>query len=85
MPLVIGEVHTALLMTSAAVSDEMATELLAVLPGSAFGRGSVRSAARGHPRCLLGWTASRPTQRRGGPAGRDRRRRYTDWDSSPSA
>lgn len=34
MPLTIGEVHTGLLLTSAAVSDDTAATLLAVLPGS---------------------------------------------------
>ena len=35
MPLTIGEVHTGLLMTSAAVSADTAAELLAVVPGRA--------------------------------------------------
>jgi hypothetical protein len=34
MPLTIGEVHTGFLLTSAAVSADTATELLAILPGS---------------------------------------------------
>ena len=41
MPLTIGEVHTGLLLTSAAVSADIAAELLAVLPG-----GSVRNRQR---------------------------------------
>jgi hypothetical protein len=37
VPLTIGEVHTGFLMTSAAVSDDTAAELLAIVPGRSVG------------------------------------------------
>src|SRR5580658_10389719 len=54
MPLVIGEVHTALLMTSAAVSDEMATELLAGHRRVSTGTAAVRVLRAGVDRGLAG-------------------------------
>jgi hypothetical protein len=64
MPLTIGEVHTGLLLTSAAVSADTAAELLAIMPG-----GSVRSRQRPiryawSPEVLTGVDCSAPLAER---------------------
>ena len=64
MPLTIGEVHTGLLLTSTAVPDDTAVELLSVVPG-----GSVRSRQRPiryawSPEMLTGVDCSAPLAER---------------------